>query len=286
MKGLDHVLVLSGVSGSGKTTAVHVLEDLGFFCMDNVPISLLESVVSLCADNDEIQKVSLVIDAREGSFLENVGQTLDRIKLGYSLSVLWLDAQNSVLLKRFQMTKRRHPLGDNLPTAIAEERQLLAEVTRRATVRIDTSHLSPHELSVEVRHLVAPEEGTGFRVKLISFGFRHGLPIDMDQILDVRFLPNPYWDESLRGMTGLDKRIQEFMEEKPELQAYLSVLEPFLEQAAKLASLAGKPFMSIGIGCTGGQHRSVYVVERIAQAIESQGTPVSIEHRNLPDANT
>jgi len=286
MNKLQRVLVLSGVSGSGKTTAVHVLEDLGFFCMDNVPVSLLESVISLCADNEEIHNVSLVIDAREGSFLENVGKTLDVINQNYPLKIIWLDAQNDAVLKRFQMTKRRHPLGENVRNAIAEERQLLAEVAGRATDRVDTTHLSPHELSLEIRNLVAPDEGSGFRIRLCSFGFRHGVPIDVDQILDVRFLPNPYWNESLRHLNGLDEPIRKFMEEADEIGRYLTVAEPFIRQAADLASEAGKPFMSIAIGCTGGQHRSVYVTERIAEAMKASGISVSVEHRNLPDANT
>jgi len=286
MNKLQRVLVLSGVSGSGKTTAVHVLEDLGFFCMDNVPVSLLESVISLCADNEEIHNVSLVIDAREGSFLENVGKTLDAINENYPLTIIWLDAQNDAVLKRFQMTKRRHPLGENVRNAVAEERKLLAEVAGRATDRVDTTYLSPHELSLEIRNLVAPDQGSGFRIRLCSFGFRHGAPIDVDQILDVRFLPNPYWNESLRHLNGLDEPIRKFMEEAEEIGRYLRVTEPFIKQAADLASEAGKPFMSIAIGCTGGQHRSVYVTERIAEAMQASGISVSVEHRNLPDANT
>jgi len=276
--------VISGASGSGKSTAIHALEDVGFFCMDNVPVSLIESVVVLCSRHEEIDRLALVMDAREGPFLEDVGEKLDALMGGDTeLRILWLDSQDDVLLQRFSLTRRRHPLGAELKSAISEERKLLSDVETRATDRLDTTSMSPHALRASVQRLFVADVGEPFQIALSSFGFRRGAPADVDHVFDVRFLPNPYWDERLRKFDGRDPEIQAFMNQRPDVSDYAVALSEFLTKVVTLANKGGKAYLSAAVGCTGGQHRSVFTVEKVAGVLREQGHSVSIRHRDLLD---
>jgi len=278
--GVRQLVVVSGASGSGKSTALRSLEDLGFYCMDNVPAILIESVLSLCDGNEEIEDVAIGVDAREGPFLENVAAVLDLLGSRWPLRIVWLDAQDKVLANRFQMTGRSHPLGEDVFKAIAAERDLLDDVQSRATDRLDTSGMNPHDLKVAVQSLVATEKERNYTVRIRSFGFRHGIPTDVDHVFDVRFLPNPYWDEKLRDYSGCHPKIQEFMEKQPDVERYLGFVATFVRRILRLSRQAGKQYLSIGIGCTGGQHRSVYITEEMNKTLESDGYSVHISHRD------
>jgi len=251
--------------------------------MDNVPVSLIPSVVDLCSRHDEVDQVALVIDAREGPFLQDVDIELDALQtLPNETRILWLDAQDEVLLHRFSLTRRRHPLGPDLQSAILEERGLLHEVEARATDRLDTSSMSPHALRASVQKLFVSDTNEPFKIALSSFGFRRGPPKDADHILDVRFLPNPYWDEALRQFDGRDPQITKFMKDQGEVCEYVDSLSGFLTDVVDLAQKGGKAYLSAAVGCTGGQHRSVYVVGQIAERLRAQGHSVSVHHRDLP----
>lgn len=278
---LQHVLVISGTSGSGKSTAMHAVEDLGFFVIDNVPVSISSTVIDLCAQNPEVQSVALAIDAREGRFLEGVGATLDRLAERAPLRVLWLDAADDVLRERYRMTRRRHPLGDDLQQAVHRERELLKDVASRATDTLDTTRLSPHDLRAKVQSLVVPGDGQRFRILLQSFGFKHGGPRDTDHVLDVRFLPNPYWDETLRAFDGRSDEIRTFMADRPEVASYLAAVTPAMSTIAALSRDAARGDMTVGVGCTGGHHRSVFVVERLSESLAASGFVVEVRHRDL-----
>jgi len=278
---LDRVWVLSGVSGSGKSTALRALEDLGLFCMDNVPVSLIESVVSLCEVNEEVSGIALGIDAREGRFLEDVGQALDHVSERAPTRVLWLDARDAILQRRYSLTGRRHPLGGDLKEAVALERRLLAELARRATDRIDTTNMSPHELRHAIRDLVEPGVTRRTRVHLQSFGYTRGAPVDASHLFDVRFLPNPFWEESLRHMSGKDPAIAEYMEKSADVIRYLDHLVPLVTDIVALTRKAGRGQISIAVGCTGGHHRSVYVIERLAKILAGDEVEVDVRHRDL-----
>ncbi|MBR58839.1 MAG: RNase adapter RapZ [Myxococcales bacterium] len=278
--GVRQLVVISGASGSGKSTALRSLEDLGFYCMDNVPAILIESVLSLCDGNDEVEDVAIGVDARSGPFLENVASVLDGLGDRWPLRIIWLDAQDKVLAKRYQMTGRSHPLGDDLFNAVAVERDLLDDVRSRATDRLDTSGMSPHDLKGAVQSLVATENERNYTVRIKSFGFRHGIPSDVDHVFDVRFLPNPYWDEKLRPYSGCHPKIQRFMEEQPEVERYLGFITTFLRRVLRLSRKAGKQNLSVGIGCTGGQHRSVYISEHLHSSLVGDGHSTHISHRD------
>ena len=278
---LDRVWVLSGVSGSGKSTALRAMEDLGLFCMDNVPVSLIESVVSLCEANDEVDAIALGIDAREGRFLEEVGQALDHVSERAPTRVMWIDARNEVLQRRYSLTGRRHPVGGNLKEAFAHERKLLAEVTSRATERIDTTNMSPHELRRVVHEIVEPGVVRRTKVHLQSFGYTRGAPVDASHVFDVRFLPNPFWEERLRHLSGRDPAIAEYMEAKPDVIRYLDHLLPLIADVVAFSRQAGRGQISIAVGCTGGHHRSVFIIEKLAKILESDKVEVDVRHRDL-----
>lgn len=280
-QGINEVVVISGVSGSGRSTSLRALEDLGFFCMDNLPVSLVEQVCDLCARHDEIENMALVIDSREGPFLKGVGKMLDRLGQRTSLRVVWLDARDSVLIKRFKLTQRRHPLGIEPAEGIREERLLLAELAKRSTDRIDTSAMNPHELHAALQSLFKGDESNPFRVNLVSFGFKQGTPIDADHIWDVRALSNPYWDEDLRSFNGTHPKIQKFMADQNETTEFLSVAVPFIRKMIDLSVASGKLGLTLGVGCTGGMHRSVYIAERLAEILGHEDFEVVVRHRDL-----
>lgn len=279
--GVKEVVVISGASGSGKSTALRALEDLGFFCMDNLPVSLVEQVCDLSNRHEEIENLALVIDSREGPFLEGVGKMLDRLTKRAVLRVVWLDARNSVLIKRFNLTQRRHPLGVEPAEGIREERTLLAELSKRSTDRLDTSAMNPHELHAAIQSLFKSDQERPFRIRILSFGFKKGPPVDADHLWDVRALPNPYWSEKLRSYNGTHEKIRAFMSQQKAPSEFLEVAEPYIRKVIELAKASGKTSLTLGIGCTGGMHRSVYISETVASSLADMECDISVRHRDL-----
>lgn len=282
-----HVVIITGLSGSGKSTAIRALEDVGFFCIDNLPIVLLDKILTLAEHHEEIRRVALGIDARERRFLDGFQEAVSRVRAdGHQVDVLFLDCDDDMLMRRYSETRRRHPLEPetgSLATGIAAERKLLAGVRDTATWPIDTSELNLHQLKAMVQQAFGPTMSHRMGVSLVSFGFKHGAPREADWQIDCRLLPNPYFVEGLRPKTGLDAEVRAFLEGRDEWQPFLDRLLALLRFAVPLHEAEGKPMLTVAVGCTGGQHRSVAVCEALAATLRDQGVPVRVSHRELAE---
>jgi UPF0042 nucleotide-binding protein len=280
------VVFVSGISGSGKTTAMNALEDLGFYCIDNLPAQLTSQVLALCAQAEPpIERVALAIDAREERFLGDLPRVIDELRGGDArVRVLFLDCATDVLLNRYRETRRVHPLSPtgSVEEGIARERALLAEVARLADLRIDSSDLNVHELRRAIAEWAGAEASArGPVVSLISFGFRHGLPRGADLVFDVRFLPNPHFEPALRPRTGRDAEVARFVLASGEGRELLARLEELLRFLLPLYEREGKSYLTVAIGCTGGKHRSVAVLEALASGLRRLGQTVNVTHRDV-----
>ncbi len=283
-----HVVIVTGLSGSGKSTAIRVLEDLGFYCIDNLPVVLTPKFIELCQSSEaDIRRVALGIDLRERAFLGDYATVLDEIRrAGHHVEILYLDAADDVLVRRFSETRRPHPLADgaNVAAGIAREREGLAGLKALADRIIDTSAFTVHQLRDELRRLLA-DAGEGeqaMRVLLLSFGYKYGLPSDVDIVLDVRFLPNPFFVEALRALDGTDPAVAHYVLDRTETQEFLALTTALLDFALPLYVREGKRYLTVGLGCTGGRHRSVALVMELEQRLARHGFPVRVQHR---DAN-
>lgn len=281
------LIVLSGLSGAGKTVALNALEDLDFFCVDNLPAGLLQAFVrqTLQEQPDRYPRVAVGIDARNRpEHLVRMPEYLSEIGALDIPTQLWfLDSSAEVLVKRFSETRRRHPLsgvGVPLTQAIAEERALLREIASIADQRIDTSTINVHQLRRQVIELLQVE-GTPPTLMFESFAFRRGVPADADFVFDARALPNPHWDARLRPLTGRDAAVREFLAAEPEVQDYLNDLRGFLGRWLWKRELAQRSYLTVAIGCTGGRHRSVYLAEALAEAFHAEHPKVVCFHREL-----
>ncbi len=277
------LVLITGLSGSGKSVALDVLEDAGYYCVDNLPVKLLAELARhLAAANHE--RVALTMDARGGAELEELPARLDELRAGgIDLRVLYIEAKNDTLIKRYSETRRRHPLSDGkltLPECISRERELLAEIAVLAN-HVDTSDLSPNALRGWVRDFVTAPK-TGLTLLFQSFGFKHGIPLDADMVFDVRFLPNPHYDPNLRPLTGIDKRVIEFMQANGDAQKLLDDIRDFVEKWLDSYRRDNRSYLTVAIGCTGGRHRSVYFVEYLARAFRDEArAQVLVRHREL-----
>jgi UPF0042 nucleotide-binding protein len=276
------VLVITGMSGGGKTEAVRALEDLGFFCVDNLPVPLLGRFVDLLAKAGEASRAALVIDVRGGEFLAGCAAALQEIRdAGHSLEIIFFDATDEVLIRRFSETRRRHPLdSDDLRAGLAEERRLLASLRAEASQVMDTSALTVHELRRRVRQQHANRDAQ-LRVSLMSFGFKYGPPTEADLVLDVRFLPNPYFVDELRLLSGIDSRVSSYVTAKPEFAEFMDRLLALLELVLPLYQREGKAYLTIAVGCTGGRHRSVATVEALRRRLEPVHERIAVRHRDM-----
>ena len=284
-----NLVIISGLSGSGKTIALHTLEDIGFYCIDNLPVGLLSGFASEVRDQHLISgdRVAVSIDARNhpqqlNRFPDIIAELKHR---DTTCKILFLQAENSTLLKRFSETRRKHPLsGIDLPLAdaIDKERKLLAPIAASADLLIDTSHTNLHQLRDLVRECLGEDKDAEFSLLLRSFGYKHGIPADADFVFDARCLPNPHWQANLRSLTGLDKDVVSFLEKETLVQELYNDLESFLSTWIPRFRSDNRSYLSIAIGCTGGQHRSVYLVDRLAKNLGKQaGDVVVVRHREL-----
>lgn len=274
------------MSGAGKTFALHALEDMGYFCVDNLPPRLLRTLVDLCSQSRQpISKVALVADIRGGEFFRDLTDAIKRLRAdGYKVSVFFLEASDEVLVHRYKETRRRHPLSDeerDLLQAIQAEREQLAEIRAIAEEVIDTSWLTPQQLRDEILRRLQLGDGTTMLVKVVSFGFKYGVPVDADLVFDVRFLPNPNYDPKLRPLTGSSEPVKKFVLEQAETKEFLSRLKALLEFSLPLYRREGKSYLTIAVGCTGGRHRSVALAEAIEEIVKSQGFNCSVLHRDV-----
>lgn len=281
------LIVITGMSGAGRTEAMHTFEDLGYFCIDNLPPKLLVNLVSLAGmPSGAPRKLAVVCDLRAKEFFPELTDELKSLShLGLSYSVLFLDATDEALLRRFKASRRRHPMCDGGMTIISgirRERKLLLDAKDIANYVIDTSDVRPQELRNEIRNLFsgkALSEGLG--VSVFSFGFKHGAPLDADIVIDVRFLPNPFYEPELRTLTGLDKPVADYVLEKAETQKFLKAWRELLDVVMPGYVAEGKQHLSIGVGCTGGQHRSVVLAQQTGEYLASQGYHVGTSHRDI-----
>jgi len=278
------VVFVSGLSGSGKTTVMATLEDLGFYCVDNLPAQLTRQFLDLCvAAQPPIGRVALAIDAREAAFLRGVpGVIEDLRRQNLTVRVLFLDCATDVLVNRYRETRRVHPLspGGSVEEGVEIERQLLVEIAGLADLRLDTSELNVHELRETVARAVSGE-GRGTVVNLVSFGFRHGVPRGADLMFDVRFLRNPHFHPTLRPKTGLDADVAAYALEEERGVGLLTRLRDLLQFLLPLYEAEGKAYLTVAVGCTGGRHRSVAVVEALAPDLRSGGREVNVNHRDV-----
>lgn len=282
MDGVQLVIV-TGLSGAGRSTALRVLEDLGFYCVDNLPPALAPNLLELLESGNERVPVGLGIDVRSGTFLEGAIRALDELKTrGFPAEVLFLDASDETLVRRFSETRRPHRLAvsGDLQSAIRDERESLAQLRSRASRVLDTTRLTVHDLRKQLVQLVSGRpDGIRLTTRIVSFGFKYGLPQDADLVFDLRFLPNPYFVSSMRDRTGLDKDVYEYVVATAEGQDLLADLERMLKKLLPRYAAEGKAYLTIAIGCTGGKHRSVAMAEALSRSLGSW--PIVVTHRDV-----
>ena len=283
-----NLVIISGLSGSGKTIALHTLEDIGYYCTDNLPVGLLDAFALEFSQPHlaRVKQVAVGIDARNNP--DQIGRfpsvIADCRRRGINCKIIFLQADDHALLKRFSETRRKHPLTGpavSLADAIREERSLLAPISANADLFIDTSRTNIHQLRDLVRDCIGAGETPGLSLVLRSFGYKHGIPADADFVFDSRCLPNPYWEPALRNLTGRDREVIEFLDGEATVHELYADLENFLRKWIPRFEADNRSYLSIAIGCTGGQHRSVYLVERIAGSLGERFGNIVIRHRDL-----
>ncbi|SFG03260.1 UPF0042 nucleotide-binding protein [Lachnospiraceae bacterium C7] len=279
-------LIVTGMSGAGKTTAMKMLEDMGYFCIDNLPIQLLDKIVGLSSETTEMQKVAVGIDARNGASLSEIPDVFEKLdKLKVETDVLFLDAEDDILIKRYKESRRNHPLapGERVDKGITREREELSYLKSHADYIIDTSRLLTRELKVEMENIFVENQNyQNMFVTILSFGFKYGIPADSDMVMDVRFLPNPYYIDELRPKTGNDKEIQDYVMQFEEAGVFLEKLEDMIDFLLPKYSKEGKNQLVISIGCTGGKHRSVTLANELYKRLQTRTDfGVKIEHRDI-----
>ncbi|WP_267201282.1 RNase adapter RapZ [Limosilactobacillus kribbianus] len=282
------VVIITGMSGAGKTVAVHSFEDLGYFVIDNMLPNLAEKFVDVIKDSGEFDKVAMVMDLRSRGFHEQVLPSLLKLRQRKDLSVrlLFLDADNVTLISRYKETRRAHPLAPQgrLLDGVELERKLLTELKSRADVIIDTTKLTPRNLKLRINKLFGHGEGSNFYIEVMSFGFKYGLPLDADIVMDVRFLPNPFYIPELKHQTGNDKSVQDYVMKSSIAQDFYKHLIALLKSAMPGYIKEGKSSLTVAIGCTGGQHRSVTIANRLAGDLKGAGYQVNLIHRDVDKA--
>jgi UPF0042 nucleotide-binding protein len=276
------ILVITGLSGAGRSTTAAVLEDLGWYVVDNLPTSLVDTIVELAgAPGSGIERLALVAGRQH---LELMPKVAAMRAAGHQVRVVYLDATTAELVKRYESSRRRHPMAndsDGLLEAIESERTLLEPMRGDCDLIIDTSDLNVHQLKAKLMGAFEVSVSERLQVAVESFGFKHGLPLDADVVMDVRFLPNPHWDENLRPLSGLDQAVKDDVLSRPQAIEFLRNFQALLQSVLPHYASEGKSYLTIAVGCTGGRHRSVAIAEEIAQGLRASGQPVRVSHRDL-----
>ena len=277
------LMIVSGRSGSGKSVALRAIEDMGFYCVDNLPVTLLPELARSLMDRQTSAAVSIDVRNLPNSPAE-LDKALNDLPEGFVPQLLFLDADRNTLIRRYSDTRRLHPLSSqslSLESAIDTENELLEPLRSRADLVIDTSEMSVHELAEMLRSRLLGKRERELTMVFESFGFKHGIPIDADYVFDVRFLPNPHWDPKLRPMTGLDKPVAAFLARHTEVHNFIYQTRSYLEQWLPMLETNNRSYLTVAIGCTGGKHRSVYIAEQLADYFRSRGKNVQSRHRTL-----
>lgn len=279
-----HFLIITGMSGAGKTQVLRTLEDLNFFCVDNLPPALMPKFAELCRQTPG-RDTALVVDTRGGIFFDKLVKVLDEMKtMGQDYEVLFLDATDAVLIRRYKETRRRHPMegGKNLAASVAMERKYLMPVRERADKIIDTSYLATGELKEKIHQMYSSGNDVGEMLIVVqSFGYKHGVPLDSDLVMDVRFLPNPFYEEDLKHLTGNDQPVADFLSRFDQTYEFLKRYFDLLDYLVPQYIREGKSQLVISIGCTGGQHRSIFIANKIYDHLRTHRYKVEIVHRDL-----
>ncbi len=286
---LPQLVIISGMSGAGRTEALHVFEDMGYFCVDNLPPALISNLLAMKdvpGQKDDDRRLCVVCDARTSSFFASMNDEIAKLEqAGIPFSIVFLDAQDEKLIARYKSSRRRHPLcgdGVSVSRGIERERNILRDIRAHADMVIDTTDLTPSDLrSTLFKEFSTSERRAGLAVSVYSFGFKYGLPEDADLVMDVRYLPNPYYDPHLRYMTGFDSEVRDFVMYRDETKDFLKAWESLLDCVMPGYVEEGKQQLAIAIGCTGGQHRSVVLAEETGNYLRQKGYRVSIAHRDL-----
>jgi UPF0042 nucleotide-binding protein len=272
------------MTGAGRGTAAKSLEKLGYYVIDNLPAELLEPAIAAIERSSEVSRLAIVVDARSGSFFAGLNDALQRLReRGIRPRVLYLEASDAVLVRRQEAARRPHPLSreGRLMDGYRRERKLLRRIRGRADIVIDTSNLNVHQLGQRMQAAFEDPESEGLRVSIVSFGFKYGLPIDADMVADMRFLPNPYWVDELRPMSGLDEPVRDYVRKQPRSKEFLDTYEALLALLTDGFVHEDKSFLTVAIGCTGGRHRSVTMAEALSERLRERGVKTQVIHRDL-----
>jgi UPF0042 nucleotide-binding protein len=281
------ITIISGLSGSGKSTAMRALEDMGYYCIDNMPATLIPTFIELCqASTGELSRVAIAVDIRGKEFLEDFQKRVQDLRgKGHEVKIIFLESTNEVLIRRYSETRRSHPVekerGIALPAAVQEERGEMAFLREIADEVIDTSNLNVHELRGIVMEHLSAAPAKRMKATLLSFGYSYGLPSEADIVMDVRLLPNPFFVRELRELTGRDKKVRDYVLKQKETKEYLRRFSEMIEYLIPLYEKEGKSYLTIAIGCTGGKHRSVVIAERLGAIIGKQGKEITVRHRDI-----
>ena len=283
------VTIVTGMSGAGRSSAADVLEDLGFFVIDNLPPALIPKIAELARGGERPDRYALVVDVRSGAFVDELDAALSELReIGARTRILFLDASDQTLVRRFEESRRPHPLAaaDRVTDGITQERSLLEELKGQADLVIDTSNLNVHELRDRVRERFGGAEAAtdALLINVVSFGYKHGVPLDVDLVFDCRFLPNPHWVERLRPLPGTDATVRRYVLQQSDAKDFLVELERLLALLLPAYAREGKAYLSIGVGCTGGRHRGVVMATEIAKVLARLGFPAQVHHRDLDRA--
>ncbi|KRM67677.1 RNase adapter RapZ [Apilactobacillus ozensis] len=284
MKFKEKLVVITGMSGAGKTVAVQAFEDIGYFCVDNMPPSLIPKFIELIHSSGKIHKIALVMDLRSQVFHNEIVDTLfDLSKPSNDFHVMFLDASNDVLVSRYKEKRRSHPMDrqGRILDGIVKERSLLNNIKGFAQEVLNTSSMSPNQLRKKIQNQFNDNNDNSMDIQIMSFGFKYGLPVDADLVMDVRFLPNPYYEDKLRYLTGKDKPVYDYVFEQPDTGKFYTKLYDLLSYLVPRYEKEGKPSLTIAIGCTGGQHRSVAIVEKLASDLSGDFNNIHVSHRDL-----
>lgn len=278
------VVLVSGMSGAGRSTATRALEDLGWFVVDNLPPTLMTNVVDYVAQRTGSRKVAVVADVRGGQLFEELQESLSAIKAaGHDLRVLFLEAGDEALVRRYESSRRPHPLqrDDSLLGAVQRERKLVSDLRADADIVVDTSNLNVHELRRAIEASFGDDDHVALRATVMSFGFKYGIPVDADLVADLRFLPNPYWDPKLKDLSGLDEQVNDYVVASDQAQEFLTKYAELIDLVEDGYLREGKRFVTIAMGCTGGKHRSVAMAENLSARLVKAGVEVRVVHRDL-----
>ena len=283
-KGPFELVMVTGMSGAGRSTATRALEDLGWFVIDNLPPSLIPSALDHVTAGSDVHRVAVVADVRGGRFFDEMRSALDQLEgRGVDIRILYLEASDDVLVRRFESNRRPHPLqgSGRVLDGLEKERRLLADLRAEADLVIDTSMLNVHDLRRKVDAAFHDEDRVQLRATVMSFGFKYGIPVDADYVADVRFLPNPFWEPELRALSGLDAAVNDYVVETPEAREFLTRFTSLLDLVADGYLTEGKRYVTVAVGCTGGRHRSVAMAENLATRLVKAGVESLVVHRDL-----